>query len=86
MFCVQALGLALAIATSEIWILYAGFLLYGAGLGGGWVLQELIWANYYGRLSLGTVRGAGILAPLAFFAGHSFVAWSVWGASTPWLR
>ena len=68
MFCVQALGLALAIATSEIWILYAGFLLYGAGLGGGWVLQELIWANYYGRLSLGTVRGAGILVTHGFGA------------------
>jgi MFS family permease len=61
MFSVQALGLALAIATSEVGLLYAGFLLYGAGLGGGWVLQELIWANHFGRLSLGTVRGAGIL-------------------------
>lgn len=68
MFCVQALGLALAIATDEVWILYAGFLLYGAGLGGGWVLQELIWANYYGRLSLGTVRGAGILVTHGFGA------------------
>jgi sugar phosphate permease len=61
MFLVQALGLALAIATSEVWSLYAGFLLYGAGLGGGWVLQELIWAKYFGRLSLGAVRGAAIL-------------------------
>ena len=68
MFSVQALGLALAIATSELWILYAGFLLYGAGLGGGWVLQELIWANYYGRISLGTVRGAGILVTHALGA------------------
>ena len=68
MFSVQALGLSLAIATNEAWILYAGFLLYGAGLGGGWVLQELIWANYFGRLSLGTVRGAGILVTHAFGA------------------
>lgn len=68
MFSVQALGLALAIAATDVWILYAGFLLYGAGLGGGWVLQELIWANYYGRLSLGTVRGAGILVTHALGA------------------
>jgi MFS family permease len=61
MFLVQALGLALAIATTHAGLLYAGFLLYGAGLGGGWVLQELIWATHFGRLSLGTVRGAGIL-------------------------
>jgi MFS family permease len=68
MFFVQAFGLGLAIATSEASFLYIGFLLYGIGLGGGWVLQELIWANYFGRLSLGTVRGAGILVTHAFGA------------------
>jgi MFS family permease len=68
MFLVQALGLGIAIATSEALLLYVGFLLYGIGLGGGWVLQELIWANYFGRLSLGTVRGAGILVTHAFGA------------------
>jgi MFS family permease len=68
MFLVQAVGLGLALAASEAWLLYAGFLLYGAGLGGGWVLQELVWANYFGRLSLGAVRGAGILVTHAFGA------------------
>jgi MFS family permease len=68
MFLVQAAGLGLALAASEAWLLYAGFLLYGAGLGGGWVLQELVWANYFGRLSLGAVRGAGILVTHAFGA------------------
>jgi len=43
-------------------------LLYGIGLGGGWVLQELIWANYFGRVSLGMVRGLGILVTHAFGA------------------
>jgi OFA family oxalate/formate antiporter-like MFS transporter len=65
---VQAFGLGLVIATSEASFLYMGFLLYGIGLGGGWVLQELIWANYFGRLSLGAVRGAGILVTHAFGA------------------
>jgi MFS family permease len=68
MFLIQAAGLGLALAASEAWLLYAGFLLYGAGLGGGWVLQELIWAHYFGRLSLGAVRGAGILVTHAFGA------------------
>ena len=68
MFLVQAFGLGIVIATSEALFLYVGFLLYGIGLGGGWVLQELIWANYFGRLSLGTVRGAGILVTHAFGA------------------
>ena len=68
MFAIQAIGLTLAIATSEVALLYFGFLLYGIGLGGGWVLQELIWANYFGRLSLGTVRGLGILVTHALGA------------------
>jgi len=68
MFLVQAIGLGLAIATSEVVFLYIGFTLYGIGLGGGWVLQELVWANYFGRLSLGMVRGLGILVTHAFGA------------------
>ncbi|MET0502824.1 MAG: MFS transporter [Candidatus Binatia bacterium] len=60
MFLVQGLGLITAISTSRLAPIYIGFLIYGAGLGGSQVLQELIWANYYGRVSLGTVRGLGI--------------------------
>ncbi|HET7003979.1 MAG TPA: MFS transporter, partial [Candidatus Binatia bacterium] len=44
MFLVQAAGLALVLATNEVVPVYTGFFLYGIGLGGGWVLQELIWA------------------------------------------
>ena len=61
-------GLALAITTARLLDLYLGFFLYGIGLGGSFVLQELIWANYFGRLSLGTVRGLGILVTYAFGA------------------
>ena len=42
MFLIQAIGLGLVLAINQIVPLYAGFLLYGVGLGGGWVLQELI--------------------------------------------
>jgi MFS family permease len=61
MFSIQAVGLGLAISTSRLAPVYVGFCLYGIGLGGSWVLQELIWATYYGRFSLGVVRGLGIL-------------------------
>jgi MFS family permease len=61
MFLVQAFGLGIAIASNQLAPVYIGFCLYGVGLGGSWVLQELIWASYYGRVSLGTVRGLGIL-------------------------
>ncbi|HWH76208.1 MAG TPA: hypothetical protein VNT76_02510, partial [Candidatus Binatus sp.] len=44
------------------------FFFYGIGLGGGWVLQELIWATCFGRVSLGTVRGLGLFVTYAFGA------------------
>ena len=68
MFLVQAFGLTVVIATSAVAPLYAGFLFYGIGLGGGWVLQEVVWAHYFGRVSLGTVRGLGVLVTHAFGA------------------
>lgn len=68
MFLVQSAGLALVLATSQVVPVYLGFFLYGIGLGGGWVLQELIWATNFGRVSLGMVRGLGILVTHAFGA------------------
>jgi cyanate permease len=65
---VQSAGLALVLATSQVVPVYIGFFLYGIGLGGGWVLQELIWATNFGRVSLGMVRGLGILVTHAFGA------------------
>lgn len=68
MFITQALGLSLAISTEKLAPIYGGFFLYGIGLGGSFVLQELIWATYFGRMSLGTVRGLGIFVTYAFGA------------------
>ena len=60
-FVVQGIGLGLAIATGNLICLYAGFFLYGIGLGGNMVLPDILWANYFGRRSLGKVRGMGLL-------------------------
>jgi MFS family permease len=60
-FVVQGVGLALAISTSSLICLYAGFFLYGIGLGGNMVLPDLLWASYFGRRSLGKIRGMGLL-------------------------
>jgi len=67
-FLIQAAGVGCAIAGSGVAFLYTGFFLYGIGLGGSWVLQELIWAHYFGRVSLGMVRGLGVLVTHAFGA------------------
>ena len=68
MFLVQSAGLALVLISSQLVPLYAGFFFYGIGLGGGWVLQEIIWASCFGRMSLGVVRGLGIFVTYAFGA------------------
>jgi MFS family permease len=60
-FVVQAIGLGLAILTGNLLCLYAGFFLYGIGLGGNMVLPDILWANYFGRRSLGRIRGMGLL-------------------------
>jgi MFS family permease len=60
-FLVQALGLGLAISLDGVFWLYAGFLLYGVGLGGNLVLPDILWAEYFGGQSLGKVRGLGLL-------------------------
>jgi MFS family permease len=68
-FVIQAVGILLALADPGLVSLYSGFLLYGIGMGGTAILAEMIWANYFGRLSLGRIRGMGSLITSAFSAG-----------------
>jgi OFA family oxalate/formate antiporter-like MFS transporter len=67
-FAVQGTGLVLMISSADIRLVYGGFFLYGTGLAGSFVLREVIWANFFGRTSLGTVRG------LSLFFSHLFAA------------
>ena len=49
---------------------------YGVTLGGDMVLRELVWANYYGRTFLGTIRGVIMPANLVSMSGGPlFAAW-----------
>ena len=68
-FVIQAAGISLALSDPGLVSLYAGFFLYGIGMGGTSILAELIWANYFGRISLGKIRGMGSLVTHAFSAG-----------------
>ena len=67
-FLIQGVGLVIAITSGQIHLAYLGFFLYGTGLAGSFVLREVIWANFFGRTSLGTVRG------LSLFFSHLFAA------------
>jgi MFS transporter, OFA family, oxalate/formate antiporter len=68
-FLIQAAGISLALSSPGLPPLYAGFFLYGIGMGGTAILVEMIWANYFGRVSLGKIRGMGSLLTHAFSAG-----------------
>jgi MFS family permease len=68
-FLIQAFGILLALSDPGIVSLYGGFFLYGIGMGGTSILAEMIWANYFGRISLGRIRGMGSLITSAFSAG-----------------
>jgi MFS transporter, OFA family, oxalate/formate antiporter len=68
-FLIQAAGILLALSTPGLPQLYAGFFLYGIGMGATSVLAEMIWANYFGRVSLGKIRGLGSLLTHGFSAG-----------------
>ena len=68
-FLIQAAGIFLALSTPGLLSLYTGFFLYGIGMGGTSILAEMIWANYFGRISLGKIRGMGSLLTHAFSAG-----------------
>ncbi|MBM4296374.1 MAG: MFS transporter [Deltaproteobacteria bacterium] len=67
-FLIQGVGLVTAITSQRIEITYIGFFLYGTGLAGSFVLREVIWANFFGRNSLGTVRGLSLLFSHLFAA------------------
>jgi cyanate permease len=67
-FLIQGVGLVTVIASIDIRFVYLGFFLYGTGLAGSFVLREVIWANFFGRASLGKVRG------LSLFFSHLFAA------------
>lgn len=59
-FVIQGIGLALAVVGGNLLSLYAGFFIYGIGLGGNMVLPDILWADYFGRRSLGKIRGMGL--------------------------
>jgi MFS family permease len=67
-FLTQAVGLAVALSSASLGLIYAGFFIYGIGLGGSFVLREVVWANFFGRVSLGTVRGMGVFLTNIFAA------------------
>ena len=67
-FLLQGLGALLFIMAEEPVFLWLAVTVYGIGFGGIMVVQEVLWANYFGRFSLGLVRSTGFPIIFAFSA------------------
>lgn len=65
----QGAGLLVALLLPGLGPLYVGFLIYGIGMGSTAILAETIWADFFGRISLGKIRGMGSLVTSVFSAG-----------------
>lgn len=55
-FGLMALGLTLVLSAHTLAPLYGSIFTLGLGIGGVVTVQEVVWADFFGRLSLGTVR------------------------------
>jgi len=53
----QAIALVWLLTSASGITLYGTGILFGAGLGSGAVVRGVIWATYFGRASVGTIRG-----------------------------
>lgn len=58
-FIVLGIGIAAILGASNLSMLYVAIFVFGVGVGGVMTVQEVVWADYFGRMTLGTVRSIG---------------------------
>jgi MFS family permease len=75
-FLFIALGILFTTITTSVGMMFLAMITFGAGIGGLMLIQNYVWADYFGRQHLGSIRGVvtpitlvvgGIGAPLAGF-------------------
>ena len=83
-FAILGSGVVLILSATSLSMMYAAIFVFGIGVGGVITIQETVWADYYGRLTLGTVRAIGrpftivssaggpVFAALAYDLGGSY--------------
>jgi cyanate permease len=66
-FAVVALGIWLTLQADAAPLMFASTATFGMGIGGNLLLQNYIWAAYYGRQNLGAIRG--VVQPITLLFG-----------------
>jgi MFS family permease len=64
-FTFLAVAIYFTIIGDTILLMFVSFILFGAGIGGLMLLNSFLWADYFGRLHLGSIRG--IVMPITMF-------------------
>lgn len=83
-FVVAAIGVLaiLGAAQSEAELpMVLAMALWGLGIGGSVPLQETVWANYFGRQHLGTIRAVAMPFSILFGAGGPLLAGALYDSS-----
>ena len=62
-----AIASVLTIYTTNVPMVFASMILFGLGIGGMMFLQNYIWAEYFGRAHLGSIRG--LVMPITLIVG-----------------
>jgi OFA family oxalate/formate antiporter-like MFS transporter len=71
---VTMVSLAPALGTENEWVMLAVLIAYGTGVGGILPLQETVWASYFGRAHLGSIRGIAMPFTIVFGAAGPVLA------------
>ncbi|MSP22774.1 MAG: MFS transporter [Dehalococcoidia bacterium] len=83
-FAILGLGVFVISIAPTLPLMYGAIFVMGVGVGGIITIQETVWADYFGRITLGTVRAIGrpftiissaggpVLAGLAYDLRHSY--------------
>ena len=75
LICGSAIGAILAAGNAGSLVLaYLATFYFGVGIGGVITVNEVVWANYFGRLTLGAVRSIGIPFQIISSAGGPLLA------------
>lgn len=68
-FALLGVGILLILIAPNLASMVAAIFVFGVGVGGVLTVQETVWADYYGRMTLGTVRSVGRPFTIVFSAG-----------------
>jgi MFS transporter, OFA family, oxalate/formate antiporter len=75
-FMILGIGIVLILAAPDLPSTYGAIFVFGIGIGGIVTIQEVVWADYFGRLTLGAVRSIGRpFTIVSSAAGPVFAGW-----------